>query len=136
MPSKNEETKLQTDPSDQQNKILSELQQPPQQLPLPLQPAEEEPQKQNPVLENRRDDSDSITAATATASARDPSMDSIIINDLHNSFSFLDYDPMILNSGDQEEEFDDEEDEELRSYDAEEVFFHKISKSEVYNSRL
>jgi len=126
MPSKNEETKLQTDPSDQQNKILSELQQPPQQLPLPLQPAEEEPQKQNPVLENRRDDSDSITAATATAAARDPSMDSIIINDLHNSFSFLDYDPMILNAGAQEEEEFDDEDEELRSYDAEEVFFTKF----------
>jgi len=130
MPSKNEETKLQTDPSDQQNKILSEL----QQLPLPpLQPAAE-PQKLNP-LENRRDDSDSITAVAARDPiTTSPSLDSII-NDFENSLSFLDYDP-ILNPGGEEFDDDEDEDEELRSYDAEEGFFHKISKSEVYNSRL
>jgi hypothetical protein len=120
MPSKNEETKLQTDPSDQQNKILSEL----QQLPLPpLQPAAE-PQKLNP-LENRRDDSDSITAVAARDPiTTSPSLDSII-NDFENSLSFLDYDP-ILNPGGEEFDDDEDEDEELRSYDAEEVFFTKF----------
>jgi len=124
MPSKNEETKLQSEPADQQTKILSELQQQPPQL------LQENLNLSQPVESQKRGDDSNITAVAASASASASAAsapiittDSIINDDHLSTFAFLDYDP-ILNRG---EEFDDEdEDEELRSYDAEEVFFTKF----------
>jgi len=96
MPSKNEETKLQSDPA--ADKILSEL------LPPP------------PPLQNPREEDDvaAITAASVP----------ILTDSMNDCLTpFLEYDSICHP---EEDEDDEDEDVEERCYDAEEVFFTKF----------
>jgi len=97
MPSKNEETKLQSDPA--ADKILSELLPPP---PPPQNPREEE------------DDVAAITPASVP----------ILTDSMNDCLTpFLEYDSICHP---EEDEDDEDEDVEERCYDAEEVFFTKF----------